>query len=405
MAEFWITNRGSSETRVVRLGFRLTRCSVLAMTRRNGGWIEASAGTAAKVSGELLQLIMCMLLGMWTFSARKVTTVFSVTTLLVYTIVLGGCVLELVNTCYMYRQLCLMAELLNWPYEALAMSWRACTRARNTVNTLVDLNDILPLVRQVVECMFRLVRRVMTSLTVVPLLTLITDAWKDCRCLLIRMTGAATAAWLSARVRLMFVVGMTTTLLIPWVISDLTCLLRARRLPLTLSSSRRSLTLTIGLSLLSSLVSKRLAVEGTISLTAPAVVLCSESVVQPIEQPSLLVVVWICCVTLLLPACPLESIWEIAVTEMRVTVVMPATESAVGRGCRLGLGVGLLPMGAALGPDVGTVLTMVDGRSPTGSVAPGTMVGGCYTSVTCAGVYSADGNMSMVVYVACVGGC
>lgn len=40
-------------------------------------------------------------------------------------------------------------------------------------------------------------------------------------------------------------------------------------------------------------------------------------------------VVCMWCVTLLLPACPLERMWEMAVTEMPVSVVMPATESPV----------------------------------------------------------------------------
>lgn len=51
------------------------------------------------------------------------------------------------------------------------------------MNSLVDLKDSLPLVTHVVDVTFRLVRRPMTVLTVVPLLTFIMDMCGVARCL------------------------------------------------------------------------------------------------------------------------------------------------------------------------------------------------------------------------------
>lgn len=59
-----MTSRGVSETRVGSLGVLPSRCSVLEMTRPNGGCMSASGGTAACVTGELPQLIISILLGM-----------------------------------------------------------------------------------------------------------------------------------------------------------------------------------------------------------------------------------------------------------------------------------------------------------------------------------------------------
>lgn len=141
------------------------------------------------------------------------------------------------------------------------------------------------------------------------------------------MTGSAPVHRPNALVRLVLVVGIMTSLLIRWPVSDLTCLVRVLRAVLTFSSSRRDLALTAGLTLLSSRVENGLAVSGTIRLTAPAMLSCSVSVVQPMEQLSRPVVLCMWWVTLLLPLCPLDSMCEMAVTDMLVAVVMPATES------------------------------------------------------------------------------
>lgn len=97
-----------------------------------------------------------------------------------------------------------MSWLLNPPYLALAVRRRVCTRARNTANSLVDLKETLPLVTHVMDVTLCLVKRLTMTLTVVPLLMSITDAWNEYRCLFIRMTGSAEVQRLSLVERQVF---------------------------------------------------------------------------------------------------------------------------------------------------------------------------------------------------------
>lgn len=122
--------------------------------------------------------------------------------------------------------------------------------------------------------------------------------------------------------------GTIISLLIWWVSTVLTCLARACRLLLRFSSSRCFEWPILGLNLVSSWVVRGLAGLGTTRLTAPAALSCSVSVVEPVRQPSRLVVLCMCPVTPLLPAWCFERMWEIAVPDMCVNVVMLATESA-----------------------------------------------------------------------------
>lgn len=152
------------------------------------------------------------------------------------------------------------------------------------------------------------------------------DANAARRNFLTRMVGTLRVHRVSMLFRLTLGSGMITSLLIRCVVTNMTCLPRILGACLISSVSRWLSRPINGLSALTSCVSNGLRMSGITRLTASAMAECSVSVVKPIEQPRSRVVVCMWWVTLLLPACPLESMWDIAVAEMPVTVVIPMTE-------------------------------------------------------------------------------
>lgn len=68
---------------VFLVGLEVSNCKYLDITCLNGVCIDARWGTAACVTVELRQLIISMLLGMWTFNVLNVITILNVTVLLV----------------------------------------------------------------------------------------------------------------------------------------------------------------------------------------------------------------------------------------------------------------------------------------------------------------------------------